>query len=89
MEFSAQAQFEDGRAPVGLEHDLPFASFAHCPPGGASEISELTSGHDGVDSFGVPVGRPSLVSQSAISCIVAHARLNSTLWTRWTGDFTR
>jgi hypothetical protein len=83
MEFSAQAQFEDGRAPVGLEHDLPFASFAHCPPGGASEISELTSGHDGVDSFA------SLVSQSAISCIAAHARLNSPPWTLWTGDFTR
>jgi hypothetical protein len=33
--------------------------------------------------------RPSLVSQSAISCIAAHARLNSALWTRWMGDFTR
>jgi hypothetical protein len=34
-------------------------------------------------------GRPSLVSQSAISCIAARARLISALWTRWMGDFTR
>ena len=33
-------------------------------------------------------GRPSLVSQSAISCIAA-ARLISALWTRRMGDFTR
>jgi hypothetical protein len=26
---------------------------------------------------------------SAISCIAAHARLISALWTRWMGDFTR
>ena len=34
-------------------------------------------------------GRPSFVSQSVISCIAAQARLNSALWTRWMGDFSR
>ena len=42
-----------------------------------------------VDAAPAYSGRPSLVSQSAISCIAAHARLNSALWTRWMGDFTR
>jgi hypothetical protein len=32
LEFSAQAHFEEDRALVGLEDDLPFAPFAHGPP---------------------------------------------------------
>jgi hypothetical protein len=32
LEFSTNAQFEDDRAVVRLEDDLPFPRFAHGPP---------------------------------------------------------
>jgi hypothetical protein len=34
LEFSSQARLEEDRAPVRVEDDLSFASFAHGPPGG-------------------------------------------------------
>jgi hypothetical protein len=51
---------------------------------GRTETSMPFSANAPADS-----GRLSLVSQSAIFCIAAHARLISALWTRWMGDFTR